>query len=161
MKTCKNKKKVSFKFYKKPQQFMSTKLCKVVRPQHLETLIGGSRRGALACSQVKESQQQIVLMIQTWVQSGNKMVVIWNSISCIRVTAPVLTSDKEKSKLSVQINSLLLWESANSGLTLSLTPLRYCKSKPLIETKMSVLWYVLSSWTGFLHSFKTCGQKRP
>ena len=47
---------------------------------------------------------------------------------------------------TVLLHSFLLADRANSGFTLSITPLRYDYSKHLVETKMSVLDPVLYTY---------------
>ena len=58
--------------------------------------------------------------------------------------------------LSYQLHSILLGEGANSGFTLSKTPLRCSESLPFLKATRYVLWYVLPRWRGRFHSFKTC-----
>ena len=67
----------------------------------------------------------------------------------------MLTTDKgkEDSVSPITLISAVIW-----GKLKIYTPLRYSESYSPVEATMSVLGYILSNWTGELHSFKTGGQ---
>ena len=61
---------------------------------------------------------------------------------------PRSTGFTAASKATILVH--LLREGANSGFSLSIYTMGYPKNVHLVEAEMSVLWYILSSWTGFL-----------
>ena len=60
-----------------------------------------------------------------------------------RAIVPVLTSGKEEKTFLVLVHSFFLSDEANSGFTLSITPLRWSLSNSHVTTKMSVLEPIL------------------
>ena len=58
---------------------------------------------------------------------------------------------RRKNTLYYILHSILLWEGANSGLTLSKIPLRYSESLPLLEAIWNVLWHGLPRWRSRHH----------
>ena len=63
-----------------------------------------------------------------------------------RETVPSLTSDMGKKTVSVLAHWFFLPQRANSGYILSISPLRYSRSKPCAEAQISVPRHVLSTW---------------
>ena len=70
----------------------------------------------------------------------------------------MLTLDIEKKTVSILVHSLLLWDGANSGITLSITTLRCCESKPLVEAKIIVLGPALSTCFEWMKTTCPAGQ---
>ena len=59
------------------------------------------------------------------------------------------------------VHYLFLPWRANLGFTLSISPLRYPRSKVSDEVKLSMLGHILLSWRGCFHSFRPSGPNMP
>ena len=68
----------------------------------------------------------------------------------VREIMPLLTSNMGKKTVIVLAHFFPLPQRTYSGYILSISPLKYCRSKPCAEAQIGVLRHVLSTWSKWM-----------